>query len=119
MYAAEIVDGAYYKDQYGLVFQVLDLITASPRRVRYKIVHASRKGAYTGPRQVGETGTWQLRNFASRMVSTTTRRCRHCRCTDARACVGGCSWIAWDVCSQCTPEQLKANAAFDAAEAAR
>ena len=36
-------------------------------------------------------------------------KCRRCGCTDARACEGGCEWIAEsDVCSACltTVEQL-------------
>jgi hypothetical protein len=29
------------------------------------------------------------------------RRCRKCGCTQERACPGGCSWVAWDLCSRC------------------
>ncbi len=29
------------------------------------------------------------------------RTCRACGCTDDRACEGGCSWIAQDLCSRC------------------
>lgn len=38
-----------------------------------------------------------------------TKTCRRCGCTDARACAGGCEWIAEsDVCSACltTVEQM-------------
>lgn len=27
--------------------------------------------------------------------------CRECGCTDNRACPGGCSWVAPDLCTQC------------------
>lgn len=30
--------------------------------------------------------------------------CRQCGCTDDRACPGGCSWVAPDLCSACKPE---------------
>lgn len=30
------------------------------------------------------------------------RTCRRCGCTQARACKGGCSWVAPDLCSRCT-----------------
>lgn len=29
------------------------------------------------------------------------QRCRRCGCTAARACPGGCQWVAEDLCSQC------------------
>lgn len=29
------------------------------------------------------------------------RACRHCGCTDVRACPGGCWWVGDDVCSRC------------------
>ncbi len=43
-----------------------------------------------------------------------TRKCRVCGCTDAKACPGGCSWVAEDLCSSCvpatyTPEELAAG----------
>lgn len=50
------------------------------------------------------------------------RVCRFCGCTDARACVGGCSWALDDVCTAClghTPaswEALRA-AGFSPADA--
>jgi hypothetical protein len=31
------------------------------------------------------------------------RRCRGCGCTDERACLGGCWWVAVDRCSECAP----------------
>lgn len=31
------------------------------------------------------------------------RRCRRCGCTDANGCEEGCSWVAEDLCSACTP----------------
>lgn len=33
----------------------------------------------------------------------TTRRCRHCGCTDLQACPGGCWWVGPDECSACRP----------------
>jgi hypothetical protein len=33
------------------------------------------------------------------------RACRVCGCTDARACPGGCYWIAEDLCSACAPAE--------------
>jgi hypothetical protein len=30
-----------------------------------------------------------------------SRECRQCGCTDARACLGGCYWVAADLCSTC------------------
>ena len=45
------------------------------------------------------------------------RRCRRCGCTDTWACIGGCSWVAADLCSACAPtlasqlEDLRAAAA--------
>jgi hypothetical protein len=32
---------------------------------------------------------------------STARTCRHCGCTAGRACEGGCSWVAADLCSAC------------------
>jgi hypothetical protein len=32
------------------------------------------------------------------------RACRHCGCTDASACEGGCSWVEPDLCSRCEAE---------------
>jgi len=29
------------------------------------------------------------------------QKCRFCKCTDKKACPGGCCWIAPNVCSQC------------------
>ncbi len=29
------------------------------------------------------------------------RTCKRCGCTDARACRGGCYWVARDLCSRC------------------
>jgi len=38
--------------------------------------------------------------------------CRSCGCTDARACPGGCTWVAPDLCSSCaftpSPEAVRA-----------
>lgn len=31
-------------------------------------------------------------------------RCRVCGCTDERPCVGGCYWVADDLCSRCAAE---------------
>lgn len=45
------------------------------------------------------------------------RRCRVCKCTDARACVGGCWWVERDLCSQC--DQLQSERAVVARLAER
>jgi hypothetical protein len=39
----------------------------------------------------------------SKTQQRKTRRCLRCGCTDARACLGGCSWLcdALDICSDC------------------
>ncbi len=31
----------------------------------------------------------------------TGPRCRRCRCTNGRACPGGCFWVESDLCSEC------------------
>lgn len=31
------------------------------------------------------------------------QECRVCGCTNLHACVGGCWWIAPDLCSRCAP----------------
>lgn len=38
-------------------------------------------------------------------VTQTPGRCRWCRCTEAEACEGGCSWANRDrtLCSACVP----------------
>lgn len=33
-------------------------------------------------------------------------KCRYCGCTDAKACAGGCSWVAPRVCSRCARREL-------------
>ena len=33
------------------------------------------------------------------------QKCIECGCTDARACVGGCSWIAPNYCSRCATDE--------------
>lgn len=35
-------------------------------------------------------------------------RCRHCGCTDDRACPGGCWWVAPEACSSCVGGSLSA-----------
>lgn len=35
--------------------------------------------------------------------NAAVRSCRHCGCTDDRACSGGCYWVEWDLCSKCRP----------------
>lgn len=34
----------------------------------------------------------------------SVRRCRHCGCTELRACAGGCWWVGQDECSSCSPD---------------
>lgn len=36
-------------------------------------------------------------------IAAGGRCCRYCGCTDNAACVGGCSWIADDLCDNCLP----------------
>src|SRR5262245_60129417 len=36
------------------------------------------------------------------------RRCRICGCTDERPCVGGCFWVAADLCSNCGASPTRA-----------
>lgn len=36
----------------------------------------------------------------------SNRACRHCGCTDDRACEGGCYWVEPDLCSACDPEAV-------------
>ena len=45
------------------------------------------------------------------------RACRECGCTEARACVGGCSWVEPDLCSTCAGAGLKAGIAAALTEA--
>ena len=40
----------------------------------------------------------------TRSVVFARRRCRVCGCTNNRACPGGCSWVAIDLCSRCAVE---------------
>lgn len=35
------------------------------------------------------------------LATPAVRACRVCGCTDDRACPGGCSWVAADLCSRC------------------
>lgn len=35
--------------------------------------------------------------------------CRHCGCTEARACPGGCFWVFPDLCSACVFKALNAT----------
>jgi hypothetical protein len=37
----------------------------------------------------------------------SVRRCRHCGCTERRACSGGCWWVSADECSTCRPSQAE------------
>jgi hypothetical protein len=55
-------------------------------------------------------GTWRLatmmdlRRFDLPFLRIgMVRTCSQCGCTDDRACPGGCSWVAWDLCSACAP----------------
>ena len=47
----------------------------------------------------GFRGTWRVLDF--RPAPGRPRACRKCGCTDDCACVGGCSWVEPDLCSQC------------------
>jgi hypothetical protein len=39
-------------------------------------------------------------------MKSEEQKCRVCGCTDNNACIGGCHWIAYDLCSAChTPVQ--------------
>lgn len=37
------------------------------------------------------------------LMPTAPMSCRHCGCTDERACPGGCFWVAPHLCSRCAP----------------
>lgn len=37
------------------------------------------------------------------------RQCRVCGCTNAFACLGGCTWVAADLCSKCVYVQCFLN----------
>lgn len=41
-------------------------------------------------------------------------KCRYCGCTDGHACVGGCTWTAKNVCSNCILPSSKLKGAFNA-----
>jgi hypothetical protein len=43
------------------------------------------------------------RRVPRKLVRKKVRRCVLCRCTDAKACPGGCAWIdpRMDICSSC------------------
>lgn len=41
------------------------------------------------------------------------QRCRMCRCVEAHACEGGCSWVEADLCSVCAPVVLALEEYFD------
>lgn len=34
------------------------------------------------------------------------RTCRVCGCSDVRACPGGCTWVAADLCSACVEKEV-------------
>jgi len=54
-------------------------------------------------------GTGKPRKAVLRLVERTLaelkasrlRTCRVCGCTSEQGCVGGCCWVAADLCSQC------------------
>lgn len=35
------------------------------------------------------------------VVDTSGGTCSKCGCTDERACIGGCAWVAERLCSSC------------------
>ena len=41
-------------------------------------------------------------------------KCKYCGCTDGQACVGGCSWVAKNVCSSCVLPSIKLKGVFNA-----
>lgn len=44
----------------------------------------------------------QVDALAERMpVAFNARRCRACGCTDDMACMSGCWWVEYDLCSSC------------------
>lgn len=43
----------------------------------------------------------ELRDRPPAAAAGAVRHCRICKCTDERACYGGCSWVAADLCSAC------------------
>lgn len=44
------------------------------------------------------------------------QKCMCCGCDDEHACVGGCSWVKKNVCSQCLLSKSKAKKFIDCAE---
>ena len=42
---------------------------------------------------------------------TSTWICTGCGCTDTTPCIGGCSWVRKNLCSQCAKKQEKTPAA--------
>lgn len=42
-----------------------------------------------------------LLEYHDQITRPDERRCRTCGCTDERACLPSCSWVAEDLCSAC------------------
>lgn len=40
------------------------------------------------------------------MARLKERTCRDCGCTENNACEGGCSWVAYDLCSECLAPKI-------------
>lgn len=41
--------------------------------------------------------------------AAVVRACRHCGCTEAAACPGGCYWVSLDECSACVVDQAEGD----------
>lgn len=41
-------------------------------------------------------------------------KCKYCGCTDGNGCMGGCSWIKKDVCSNCVIKVNSCNKEIEA-----
>jgi hypothetical protein len=106
----DIYEGAYYEDRAGVTFEVLEILPETSM-LRWRVVRL--KGSPRTYHRVGNEGQWPVRTFAARVVKLWTRRCRSCRCTDERACDGGCSWAEIDLCSECTTEAKAEREKFE------
>lgn len=103
----KVIAGGYYSARDGITFRVDTLTEGADagRTVYYTVV--ARTSLSRSRHRVGTSDFMGLVSFASRVDRRVTRRCKTCRCTDARACGGGCSWAAWDLCSACVPVALQ------------
>ncbi len=105
MKTALIETGGFYVDDMGVTFRAGTIVTLDGRStIAWEVVRvAPHSRSY---HRVGKTGEWTLGSFAARVRQRWVRRCRVCRCVDARPRPGGCVWEELDLCSACTPEAI-------------